>query len=220
MRIILKELSRSELSFLLRLLNAAGATIELLEPNRHLRREAVVSAEDAIWLDSVGDRLRRSYEKGKVHDEIRRPNSWFAMPAEKRSVKNNYMRNRNLIPMQNAWSFARGPLLDAIVRLRKNPGNFVHWPSIVGLPAHHPAVLINDPFDLVGWMIARGMANRQLQRFVKCAREECGKFGLRTRAKKDARFCSVECQRKANDESRKLRSAGIFGQTSPPTLTR
>ncbi len=212
MRLILARLNQKELRFLLRLLNAAGSEVpEQLKPvpgetalktsPRVLQRTEAVSADDAIWLDDAGEALRRRYEKGNVEDRMRKAGAWFGTPKKK----------RNVVAMRHEWTWPRLPLLNAVVTFRKNPASFVHWPSIVGLPAHHPSVLINDPCDLVGWMVTRGMANRQLQRFVKCARKECGKFGLRERAKKDARFCSVKCQVEANAEARKLRPTGTFG---------
>jgi len=214
MRLILETLTEKELKFLLRLLNAAGATVDVSEkfnpapggtrlkttPFR-LRREAYVSVSEAISLDATGDKLRRGYEKGKVVEEMRRKGAWFAKSKQ----------DRRTLSMQEEWTWARLPLLQTVVHLRDKPGNFVQWPSIVGLPAHHPAVLINDPGDLVGWLITRGMANRQLQRFVKCSRGECGRFGLRERAKQDAHFCTKKCQKLANAESRKMKPSVAYG---------
>jgi len=216
MQLILSRLNEQELRFLLRLLNAARPNVsEHIEPAlramalktspRVLQRTVGIPAGDAIWLDNAGDILRRRYENGNVDDEMRKAGSWFGTPKEK----------RNIVAMRQEWAWPRSPLLEAVVTFRKNPANFVHWPNIVGLPAHHPSVLINDPCDLVGWMIARGMANRQLQRFVRCERAGCVKFGLRERAKKDARFCSVKCQSQANAEARKLRPATPLGHVLP-----
>src|SRR6202047_3632977 len=153
MRLILSRLNQKELRFLLRLLNAAGATVpEQIKPaldgahlktTKVLQRTEMISADDAIWLDDAGDRFRRHYEKGNVEDRMRKPGAWF------RTTK----ATRNIVAMRDAWTWPRLPLLNAVVAFRDNPATFVHWPSIVGLPAHHPSVLLNDPLDLVGWMI-------------------------------------------------------------------
>ena len=170
-----------------------------------LRPEMPISGDDAIWLDNHGERLRLRYEQGKARDEMRKPGAWFRLPERERPIN----------AMIGEWGFARLPLVNAVENFRQNPGAFVHWPCIVGLPAHHPAVLLNDPCDLVSWLIARGMANRQLQRFVKCQRDACGKFGLRERARKDTRYHSTECQEIANAESRKLGPSGAVGYVPP-----
>jgi hypothetical protein len=219
MQLILQELDDYEMQFLFRLLNSAGACVELFSPapnsdprfpksssSRFLSKSAFVSPQEAIWLDRKSARLKRAYERGKVREKMRRTGAWFANSGK-----------HSISGMQQEWTIARVRLLDAVVTFRDTSANFIQWPSIVGLPAHHPAVLVNDPCDLVGWMTARGMANEQLKRFVKCAR--CGKFGLRRRAKKDAKFCSLECQGLANNESRKLKPVHpSYGQISPPRI--
>jgi hypothetical protein len=210
MRMILEKLNESELGFLRDLLNAAGASTNpvIVHPNGTRSVDStLMSAKEAIKLDSMGEKFRRAYERKRVKEWMRNKNAWFATPATKR-------RLGALAGMQAQWSAARLPLIQAVVNLRDKPGNFVHLPFIVGLPAHYPAVLINDATDLVGWMIARGMANHQLGRLVLC--QLCRKFGLRDRAKRDAHFCSLEHQKQANIQQRKERSVAVpeFGRIS------
>jgi hypothetical protein len=199
---ILKSLSEEELSFLLRLLNAADAETEVLTKSASsvTRVKARVSASEGQYLDKIGEKLRKSYEKGRVSEAIRPPAKYFATPAE----------DRKITTMCHEWSLARFLLVRAVVDLRNQPGNFVHL-LVVGVPAHHPPVMVNDPTELVSWMIARGMANRQLRRLVRCSRKECHKFGLRDRAKRDAKFCSVDCQKEFNFISRKLGKDSDYG---------
>jgi hypothetical protein len=191
-RIILSPLSHKEMLFCLELLNSAKAETKVTG-----RRPPFVSVSESQSFETVSDRLRRTYERGKVSAALR-PRGWyFGKNAKER------------FPI-NAWSFARLPLVSAVLDFRKQPASFVYLPPIA-VPMHYPPVMINEPLDLVNWLVARGMANRQLKRFVKCAREECEKFGMRRRGKSDARFCSEDCQRIFNAESRKLKSAGVFG---------
>jgi len=187
----LDKLSRQELSFLLDLLNSAGGEVDVFKNSRFLR--AIVSLDEATRLDKFADRFRLSYEKGKVSHTFRSKDKYYALP----------MRNRKQ-RAQNDWSWARIPIISLVVHYRHKEGNFVHWPMIVGVPAHHPPVMINEPVDLVNWLLVRGMANGQLKRFVKCSREDCGKFGIRERSKKDARFCSVKCQKFENSSKARL----------------
>ncbi len=191
MRIILDKLSRQELTFLLELLNSAGAEVDIFKNSRFVR--AIVLPDEAARLDKLADRFRRSYEKGKVSETIRPKDKYYAL-----SLKDRRRR------AANDWSWARIPIINLVVHFRMKEGNFIHWPMIVGVPAHHPAVMINEPADLVNWLATRGMANGQLKRFVKCVREDCGKFGIRQRSKKDARFCSVKCQKLENSNKAKL----------------
>jgi hypothetical protein len=199
-RIILQKLSKKELAFLLQLLNSAGAATEI-EHLGNRRIKAVVSVAEASSLDRAADRLRVRYEKNRVPDEIRPKGAYFASPARARSEHD----------MVNEWSHARIPAVSATVYLRDRPGSFVHV-LIVGVPAHHPPVMVNDPRDLVSWMVARGMANGQLKRLVKCKLPSCGKFGLRDRAKKDARFHSRKCQQEYNLLSRKVGGEKAMGK--------
>lgn len=210
MRMILSKLTKKELLFLLELLNSAGSAIDVI------RREkgknvvgAYVSAQEAQRLDQTADRLRKLYEKGKVSEDTRPPNAYFLVAPQDRSIR----------AMRGAWSYARYPLIEAIVTHRDQPNNFVSI-QIVGVPAHHPPVMINEPSDIVEWLTARGMANRQLLRFVRCDWEECHKFGLRERAKKDARFCSEKCQKEANALAQKQKPdrRASFGHLS--TISR
>jgi hypothetical protein len=191
LRIILDKLSKPELMFLLDLLNSAGSEIDVFGKSRFIR--AIVSPEEATQLDKVADRFRLSYEKGKVSETFRSSDKYYSLKMKDRKQR-----------ARNDWSWARIPLISLVVHYRHKEGNFVHWPMIIGVPAHHPAVMINDPVDLVNWLLVRGMANGQLKRLVKCSREDCGKFGIRERSKKDARFCSVKCQKLENSNKAKL----------------
>lgn len=197
MRMIVPALSQKESAFVLALLNSAGAQVS------DGKSVPTVSDKDGEAFDKIAERLRRQYERGKVSDLIRPRGSYFVIKPSERTARER----------SKQWGIARFPLTNAVVNLRNRPGNFVHV-LIVGVPAHRPPVMINNPIDLVNWLIARAMANRQLKRFVKCSRDGCGKFGMRARAKKDARFCSEECQRHFNAESRKLKSAGVFGSAA------
>jgi hypothetical protein len=99
--------------------------------------------------------------------------------------------------LKKQWRGAQEIFEAAVVSGRRLRGFFLHLPAI-GLPMKTPAVLIHDPADLANWLLARAVANRQHLRLVKCTRATCGKFGLRTRARKESLYCSAECQSKAN----------------------
>jgi hypothetical protein len=78
-----------------------------------------------------------------------------------------------------------------------------------------PPVLLNDPADLVNWMVFRAFANRHTARFVACGLTGCGKFGLRIRAKKGTRFCSTGCQIAFNVALKKDPEFGSPFETKP-----
>lgn len=191
MLLVLKALSKVEVEFLRDLLNSSNASVDLFSGQR---QKALVTADEADRLERRAETLRRSYEQGKVSDAIRPKNAYFAAPPIKRAK-------------QNEWSHARLQAVNVVVFHRHKEKNFVHWPMIVGVPAHHPPVMINEPADLVNWLIVRGMANGQLKRFVKCDRTECQKFGVRERARINAHYCSPECQEIANRQATKERWA-------------
>jgi hypothetical protein len=200
MRLIVDSLSKDEMKFLLELLNSAKSSSELF---RGQRLAAVVSVNEAIKLDHWAEKLRRVYEQRRVNKVIRPKNAYFATPESDRKTRGLF---HDLV---NEWSRARIQPINAIVNYRNHERNFVHWPSIIGVPAHRPPVMINDPCDLVGWLVIRGMANRQLKRFVYC--QQCRKFGIRKRARGDARFCSERCQVAFNRSDRKRKRTENFG---------
>lgn len=200
MRLIVDSLSKDEMKFLLELLNSAKSSSELF---RGQRLAAFVSVPEAIKLDRQAEKLRRVYEQGRVTKAIRPKDAYFGIRAADRKVRGFH---NDLV---NQWSFARIQPVNAIVNHRNQERNFVHWPSIIGIPAHRPPVMINDPCDLVGWLVIRGMANRQLKRFVYC--QQCQKFGIRKRARGGARFCSERCQVSFNRSDRKRKRTEKFG---------
>src|ERR1700683_436668 len=94
MQVILDKLNHVEMNFLLRLLNSANATVAILNERGFQRRESALSANEAIALDRIGDKLRKHYEQGKVNHAVRRAtgerNLWFAQSFKDRAV--NRMR--------------------------------------------------------------------------------------------------------------------------------
>ena len=109
--------------------------------------------------------------------------------------------------LRNEWDSARAIFAKVISRPdeRKKSGFFFELPRI-GLPAQNPPVILQKPDDLMTWLLARAVANKQHLRFVRCAFAECGKFGLRERGREDARFCSIACQIKENTKRALRRS--------------
>jgi|GEM_PF-2632705 len=89
-------------------------------------------------------------------------------------------------------SAAQRSIASVVVEQRSLGGFF--FDLRIGLPAHKPPVILTDLSDLANWLLARAVANKQHLRFVKCMREDCGKFGLRRRARADSRYCSRSCQ--------------------------
>jgi hypothetical protein len=191
MQMILDELTSQELAFLLRLLNAAKSYSFANFSGFFRRQENIISGQDATSIDRDGDALRKRYEKNRVKPAMRTPNSYFAKSLHERKINH----------VVSDWSRARIPAVSAVSEARKSSRSFVHAPSIIGVPAHRPPVLINEPADLVNWLVLRGFANGQMARFVLC--ELCKKFGLRERANKQARFCSPECQIEFNIKRKK-----------------
>ncbi len=120
-------------------------------------------------------------------------------PAD--SLFSKKLTERKIGSVITNWSHARIPVVKAVLAAHESPRSFVHAPSIIGVPAHRSPILMNEPADLVNWLVFRGFANGQMARFVLC--ELCKKFGLRKRAKKQARFCSSHCQIEFNIKRRK-----------------
>lgn len=89
-------------------------------------------------------------------------------------------------------SAAQRSIASIVVGQREIGGFF--FTLTIGLPARKPPVILTDLSDLANWLLARAVANRQHLRFVKCVREDCGKFGLRRRARADSKYCSRACQ--------------------------
>ncbi len=120
---------------------------------------------------------------------------------------------KHIAGLRGEWERARRRFESdlAFARRRSPEGVIVQLPPI-GLPSKNPPARINYSGSLVAWLFARALANRQALRFVKCARPECGKWALRKRARRDARFCSADCQTKANAEHIKQRWATRFEQ--------
>jgi hypothetical protein len=191
MQMILDKLTKQELDFLLRLLNAAKSYSFSNFSGFFRRQENIISGPDATALDRDGDALRKRYEKNRVKPAMRTPNSHFAKSLHERRIND----------VVSDWSRARIPAVSSVSEARKSSRSFVHAPCIIGVPAHRPPVLLNEPADLVNWLVLRGFANGQMARFVLC--ELCKKFGLRERAKKQARFCSPECQIEFNIKRKK-----------------
>jgi hypothetical protein len=201
MQVILDGLSEEELAFLLKLLNAAKSHFRDGKYSGFAgNRDNLVDPDEAIALDRYGDRLRKRYEQNRVKPRMRLADSFYSKPRGERKL--------NLV--RTCWSHARIPAVDAAYGARNSPRSFVHAPRILGVPAHRPPVLINEPSDLVNWLVFRAFANRQMARFVPCT--FCGKFGLRLRAKSDSRFCSSNCQVGFNLQRKKdPEFAGVIG---------
>ena len=192
MQLILDKLSKRELDFLLRLLNAAKSYSFGKNFSGFFRRqENLVTGSDATALDREGEVLRRAYERDSVKSWMRPADSLFSKKLTERKI-GSVITN---------WSHARIPIVNAVTAAHESARSFVHAPSIIGVPAHRPPVLLNEPADLVNWLVLRGFANGQLARFVRC--DLCMKFGLRKRAKKQARFCSSRCQIEFNVKRKK-----------------
>lgn len=191
MQMILDKLTKQELNFLLRLLNAANAYCFENSTGFLRKNEGLISQDDATRFDREGEALRKRFEKNSVHPSMRPKHSLFAKG----------LKERDGAAVMSGWSHARKPAISAALVARKTPRSFVHAPSIIGVPAHRPPVLLNEPTDLVNWLVLRGFANGQMARFVRCKR--CRKFGLRERAKQDAQFCTSACQIEFNVERKK-----------------
>ncbi len=114
------------------------------------------------------------------------------------------------------WRDARESLSWVIDNSRSKDGFFLHLPPI-GLPARHTTIWIRNPTDLMNWLLARAIGNRQHLRFVKCVR--CKKFGLRKRGRKDSVYCSHSCQLAANKEQLATRSETPEHEIVPPPGT-
>ena len=182
MRITLPPLKRTELQLLLDILNAKTGRKDPAAPLIELEQKArAYMADPRNGIEMVKERWGRAW--GDL-DEL-----------------------KTHTQLHRRWEEARQPLESAIVDQRHKTGFFLPLPQL-GLPSKKPLARIFLPVDLSCWLLARAVANRQHWRLVKCAL--CPKFGLRARAKRDARYCSERCQRLANVEQMKKKYADEF----------
>jgi hypothetical protein len=174
MRLILRPLSKHELSLVLRILN--------LDPNPQTNTLAD--------LEEIGAEFSRRAASKKIRGTAWRNGDDFPPPVLKKQ-----------------WIDAKESWASVIVSQRKQTGWWFKDLPAVGLPSQYPPVIIRDPGDLTYWLLVRAVANRQHLRFVKCARDHCGKFGLRERARVESRFCSPECQVQDNADKANARGS-------------
>jgi hypothetical protein len=133
----------------------------------------------------------------------------FSKRAAARKIHSTW-RNGSKFPsevLKKQWMSARESWASVIVSQRKQTGWWFKDLPAVGLPAQYPPVIIRDPGDFTYWLLVRAVANRQHLRFVKCTRDQCGKFGLRERARVESRFCSPECQVQDNADRANARGS-------------
>lgn len=184
MMVNLSKLSRAELRLALDILNA-----------KVLKRDGKITGPSTLDLDRRG--------AGYANAEARQAK---ISPPWKRGRK-------HIRGLRGEWERARRKFETdlAFARWRSPERVIVQLPPIA-LPSKNPPARISWAGDLVAWLFARALANRQALRFVKCARPECRKWALRKRARRDARFCSADCQAKANAEHIKQRWTTRFEQ--------